>query len=96
MFFDLTFIYHRYNIAPGFEKKGQEMTQEEKREARENKLFSIAFIGMFLLIPTGVIGYNIVDWAQRNDIVKNAQQKTKAVKQKIISFTEENSKINKR
>ena len=72
------------------------MTQEEKREARENKIFTAAFLGMFLMIPTGVIGYNVANWAKENNVVKTAQQKTKEVKQKIISFTTEASKINKR
>ncbi|MBQ7408981.1 MAG: hypothetical protein IJV03_00270 [Alphaproteobacteria bacterium] len=72
------------------------MTQEEKREARENKFFTAAFLSFFLMIPTGVASYAVIDWAKKNDVVKTAQQKTKEVKQKIISFNTESTKINKR
>lgn len=72
------------------------MTQEEKREARESKLFTAAFLSFFLMIPTGVIGYNVVNWAKENNVMKTAQQKTKEVKQKIISFTTQTSKLNNR
>lgn len=70
------------------------MTQE--REARENKIFTAAFLSVFLMIPTSVIGYNVVNWAKENNVMKTAQQKTKEVKQKIISFTTQTSKINNR
>lgn len=70
------------------------MTQE--REARENKIFTAAFLSVFLMIPTSVIGYNVFNWAKENNVVKTAQQKTKEVKQKIISFTTQTSKINNR
>ena len=67
------------------------MTQE-----RENKLFTIAFLSVFLMIPTGVIGYNVVNWAKENNVVKTTQQKTKELKEKIFSFTTQTSKINNR
>ncbi len=72
------------------------MTQEEKRAARENKLFTIAFLSFFLMIPTGVATYAVVDWAKKNDVMKTTQQKTKEVKEKIFSFTTQTSKINNR
>ena len=72
------------------------MTQEEKREARENKIFTIAFLSMFLKFSTSVIGYNVFNWAKENNVMKTAQQKTKEVKQKIISFTTQTSKLNNR
>ena len=74
------------------------MTTEEQRkqEAKESKFFTIAFLSAFLIIPTSVIGYNVIDWVKQNNVIKTTQQKTKEVKQKIISFTTEASKANNR
>ena len=74
------------------------MTTEEQRkqEARESKFFTIAFLSAFLIIPTSVIGYNVINWAKQNDVVKSVEKKKDDVKQKIISFVTSSSKVNNR
>ena len=73
------------------------MTEEEKTSLnKSDKIFNILLWGIFLAIPTGVIGYSIADWHKQQEVIKKAEQKKDAAQQKVASFTIESMKSNNR
>ena len=69
------------------------MTEQEKRE---NRFFTILFISASLVMPVGIITYNIVNYVKQQKAIKKQDEKKEQKrnnKNKDLSFAKEYKEI---